>query len=360
MKRKLGKKKKAAAEETTEAAAGKKKGLKGLSGKKKILFLLAVLLLVAGAAAAVLVVLHMKDAAPVEEEEEIEEPIPIEAPIQYALGEEVTFLALPVGDTVLTYEGEPVSLMEEAEAAKAAAEPPAEEETPAPSEEEENSEDGDDAEEEDESKDEEPPEEEAAPLIGYRYEGLSDPVAKVSAYASLLLTEDIGFFAVDETLREVEEELLYEGERGTVYLAQRLPKPEEGDRQAIALRMDWDESACEITAELVPASMTVRPTYNTSVGQGAVLTFTGAVETIKALSPSVLELPGDSMEDYHIYARDGLVLINDQSCMRIDIYRHDERVGTNIAEGNYFLSSDGQRLYLLDTKTNTVRELSMT
>ena len=128
------------------------------------------------------------------------------------------------------------------------------------------------------------------------------------------------------------------------------------------MRLDWEQTECSVTAELVPDAITQPPKPSSPVvgGYAQALTFTSAVDKIKALPPSVLQLEGESMEGYRVYSRDGLVMINGQSCMRIDIYQRDERTGTNKAAGNYFISADGLRLYRFNDEAQTVQELSMT
>lgn len=369
--------------------------MKRILGNKKLMIIIAAVA-VLFVAAAVLFFLKGRNKEP--EVEEILPPEPIEAPIQYALGD-VKFLALPTGEKMLVYDLEADSLLTLAQEAKAKAEEAQKkDESSAPSvtEEDESAtppateEDTGEAEEEEKKSEEDVP----ATLIAYRYEGMTDAAGLVQAYVELLTATDLGFLYADETLMELEDstqpkeqeesltmvedpttgELVpvapppipgVEPEKepvgGTYWLVQRLPKPEEGERQAIALRLVWDETTCEVTAELVPASMTIRPKPSSPIGSyGTTLTFSSAVDTIKGMHPSVLELEGESMDGYRIYSRDGLVLINGQSCMRIDIYQRDKSTGTNIAAGNYFISADGLHLYNFNEQAQTVRELSMT
>ena len=321
-----------------------------LANKKIRIILIAVgaVLIVAAAA----VVFLLRDRLFPQKEEVDLGPVAIEAPLQYALGEE-KFLALPAGNAALVYEMEAVSLAAQAEAIEEAGkEQIAVKEEPADGEEEP------------------APEEEVSPLVAYRYEGMADTASQVRAYIELLTTEDMGFLHANEELKELEEEpKLYA--KDTAYLIYRIPEPEEeeaaetedeGEPQAIALCIDWERGKCDVTAELIPEAMThyppepVRPLG----GAGTGLTFSGAVDTIKAMHPSVLELDGESMEAYRVYSRDGLALIDGQSCMRIDIYKEDEKTGTNTVAGNYFISADGLHLYQFNQRAQSVRELPMT
>lgn len=305
--------------------------MKRIFGNRKLLIALAAALVLLAAAAFLL-----KDRfLPAEGEEG---PQPIEAPAQYELGT-VRLPALPVSPDMVVYAEPPVSL-----AALAATE-----------EGEEDSADSEAPEELDaEASDEEASgEEEGAALKAYRYEGMVAPAAMVSAYAALLTTEDMGCLYADNTLRETGEAPDFDGETGAVYLIRRLGAAEDSEEeQAAALCVRWEPGLCIVTLELVPASMTQPPKADPMPA----LTFTTAVERIKHMSPRALELEGESMADYRVYARDGLVLINDQSCMRIDVCQVDERIGTNVIAGSYYLSSDGLRLYRMED--GAVRELS--
>lgn len=339
--------------------------MKKLLGNKKIRVILVAAGIILIAAAVVLFLL--KDRLFPPKEEVIPEPEPIEAPVQYALGD-VKFLALPAGNAALVYDEEADSLKAQAEAimAEAAQEATGEKQ---PENEPEQPEDAD-SEEAAPAEEPAPAEEENAPvtLAAYRYEGMANAPQQVSAYVALLTTEDMGFLHADNTLKDLEDEPVFWSMMGSTYLIYRLPEPEENEEtgekpehQAIALRIEWERTACTVTAELIPESMTHRPKPPAAAmaGGGTTLTFSTAVDQIKAMHPSTLELKGESMDDYRVYSRDGLALIDGQSCMRMDIYKIDERTGTNKVSGNYFLSADGLHLYRLNTETQTVRELPM-
>lgn len=304
--------------------------MKRLLGNKKVIIALAAVIVLAA-------VFLLKDRLfSAEDAEEPEEPTPIEAPGYYKLGE-TQIPAMPAGASMLVYLEEPKPL------------------SAAASEEQEDTEEAEEPEETDSAD-----EEETVTLIAYRYEGMTNAASVVAAYAALLTTEDMGFLYAEESLQETEEAPDLSAESGSAYLVHRFPKPEGGgERQAIAMGIRWETGICTVTLEQVPAAMTYPPKSAAQVGNMQAITFSSAVDRIKAISPSVLELDGDSMEMYRVYSRDGLVMINGQSCMRIDIYRVDEKHGTNIIAGNYFLSSDGLHLYRFLSDENSVHELSM-
>lgn len=313
-----------------------------LSNKKMIIVVAAILVVIVAAVGTVLLRGGVEAQEP-----PVEEPVAIEAPIQYQLGE-TSILAMPIGANVLVYEEEPVSLAQLALVAEKLSASESDASDAQPTEE--------DAEEEDASTAEE---DDTAAAAAYRYEGWENAANIVSAYVSILTTEDMGYLYADDTLKETEEQPESDAASGEIYLIRRLPESEESEeKQAVAMRLQWETGTCTVALELVPASMTVRPKSTLAYTQ--MLTFSGAVETIRHMKPTVLELDGDSMEDYRVYSRDGLVLINGQSCMRIDIYKPDEQLGTNVKAGNYYLSADGLHLYLFNEEDQSVRELPLT
>ena len=71
--------------------------------------------------------------------------------------------------------------------------------------------------------------------------------------------------------------------------------------------------------------------------------------------PPLLGLEGSSMEDYRIYALDGMALIDGIPCIPVGVYRTAENTDTNVVEGSFFLASDQSCIYRLDTDTGTVK-----
>lgn len=297
-----------------ESAAGGKKG-----GKKKMLLLLPVVAL--AVAAGVFFFLRGKgdgktDGAPLE---------PIPAPAQYFFGEEIGIPALPVRDTVVVYE---------------------EKLEPAPEGEE----------------DAEAPEENTFTAIRYTYEGLSDPKALMSAYATLMTQEDVGFSAVDEELIRTDlpdftgKEATEDGQPA-VPAATAVTLARNGDVEnsiVHSLALEWDGDSCTVTVD-APTGRVQDPKPPASAAQAPGLT----VEGFKQLSPSVLGLEGDSMDDYNVYVQDGMILVYGSPCVRISVYSLDEVSGTNEIAGSYFLSADGHHVYHYDVESNSVQELEI-
>jgi len=323
-------------------------------------------------AAAVLFFFRDRLFPPKDVTEEEPPPPPIEAPIQYALGDDVRVLALPAGGKSLVYDAEPRTFEEVPEV------PPEEivmEKLTAVISAATFSEDY--VEPEPEPEPEEGEEEEVPVAVAYRYVNLADPVEMVERYAAMLTAEDVGFKLAGKDLKPTKNEPYFGGFAGEAYLTYEVPKPEpeldedgneiepeeEWKPVAVAMRLEWRGDTCTVTLDLVPVSMVRAPVeHTTAVGGGfaTTLTFSGAVDTVKAMHPSVLGLTGDSMESYRVYSRDGIVKINDQPCMRLDVYSYNETIGANVIAGNFYLSSDGRRLYQFDEVNRKMTELSMT
>lgn len=66
------------------------------------------------------------------------------------------------------------------------------------------------------------------------------------------------------------------------------------------------------------------------------------------LDPSVLGLPGDSMEGYQVYPTEKAVPVDGLPCMKLIVYDDDGEAGTNSPKGTFLMSRDGARVYRLE------------
>lgn len=288
--------------------------------------MIIILVIVVILAAAVTTILLLRgNAAEYEDEDKS-----IEAPTEYRIGE-TSVPALPV-------------TAEEIRVTKVEQEPSAEEEQDAASGEEEQGEAP--------TEDGEEGAAETIPLSAdaavYRYEGLTDASALVSAYAELLTTADTGFFVVDDGLVKADPPD-FTAETGNVRLARSAP--EEG--KVLSVLLAWEPEACTVTVDM-PEGAISDPPEPESDG----MSIMEAIDYMKSLSPSALGLEGDSMEEYNVYARDGVALVNGYPCIHLNIYRIAETTQTNVVAGSYFLSADQRHIYKLDVETGTVVEVA--
>ena len=336
------KKAKIAAKTAAKAVEGEEgggDGKKKKKGKKKLLLILIPVLAVAIGAG---VFFFLKGGE--KEEEAPPEPIPI--PLEYLLNE-VPITALPVtGEEVLVYQEEvppepPAEPEEPEEAPKDGGEDAAEDGEASGGD----SEDGGEAEAAPEPEAEEEP---GFTRILYRYEGLKNPKSLVTAYAAVMSTEDAGFSLVDETLLRIDPPEEY-GASGSLLLARNVPTAEDGSGGGVhSLLLSWEETSCSVLLDM-PEGRVHDPKPETPP---AAATRRG-LSDLKAIHPSKLGLPGESMEAYELIPQEGSVRIagTGSVAMRVNIYGE----GNQFA-GSYFLSNDG-RLYKLDEAANAVVEL---
>ena len=303
--------------------------------KKKVVLLLPVIAVVV--AAGVFFFLKGRGA----EEEVVLEPIAV--PLTYAFGEEATVPALPViGEDVVVY----------AEAVEPPPPPAKEEEEPeAPAEGEEGAVD-----------DQKAAEEPVSTATRYRYENVQDPKGLMTAYAALLTQEAAGYSAVDEELQRMDlpdfdGQAASEGQEAVpAATSVHLARNGDGESELVySLQLDWDETTCSVTVDTPTGRVRNPPSENPGGPVSAGLT----VDGFRQLDPSVLGLPGTSMDEYTVYVQDGMLLVYGNTCVRISVYAQNASTGTNEVAGTYFLSADGQHVYRYDVANNSVEELEI-
>ncbi len=232
--------------------------------------------------------------------------------------------------------------------------PPVDEEKTPPAEGEEDPE-GD-------AKAEEEPEEPALTATRYRYENVTDPKGLMSAYAGLLTQEAAGFSAVDKTFQRMDlpdfdgMEASEGQEAVPASKSVLLARNSDGDDGLVySLQLDWDETTCTVVVDTPEGRVHNPPSEDQSGPVSAGLT----VDGFRELDPSVLGLPGASMDEYTVYVQDGMLLVYGNTCVRISVYAQNANTGTNEVAGSYFLSADGQHVYRYDVTDNSVEELEI-
>ena len=180
----------------------------------------------------------------------------------------------------------------------------------------------------------------------YTYTELEDAAGSAKAYTESMTSEENGFQVVDEKYMAAEMPD-FSSPEGTVYLSKDT---EADETKILVLKIEWSEGQCIVTTD-----MPDKPVETELTG----LTHTEAADFINRLSPAILELDGQSMEEYNVYVADGLTLVNDIPCLRLEVHQNDNPEGTNEYQGTYFLSRDGLQLYRLDPADDTVHELPL-
>lgn len=210
--------------------------------------------------------------------------------------------------------------------------------------------------------------------VVYTYVDLTDAGAEVANYVSDLVSKE-GLYVVDEEFvrTDAPDFTVPEGE---VLLAKNLPKaetkvPAEGQSEGasapaaepvdmvLTVRLSWEPGTCVIVGDQEEGQVTNPPRGNNSPSSGATMSLNGALDYVKGLSPSVLGLSGESMDDYKVYALEGSAMVNGMPCIRMKVYSRDNPKGTNELAGSYLLSNDGQHLYQLDEVAGKVTELKL-
>ena len=174
----------------------------------------------------------------------------------------------------------------------------------------------------------------------YTYVGFEVVNESVQEYVTKLTGEEHGFKIVDGTTFRAAKAPDFTTAEGTVSLS----KAAENEKITV-IRLDWSEGQCvaSISIEDAPVIEEKKPANKNNIG----LSHTGAMDYLKELHPSVLELEGDSMEAYNIYIMTGFTYVDGEACLRIKIYTTDEKTKTNVYAGTYFMSGNGEHIYRL-------------
>lgn len=206
--------------------------------------------------------------------------------------------------------------------------------------------------------------------VMYTYTGLTDAGKEVSSYVSSLVSTQ-KFFVVDPEFVRTDAPDFTVPE-GQVLLARNLPKAQTSDAAAspspdtppqpeppdmvLTVEITWSEGTCVVVCDQAEGKVTSPPRDETKVPT-AIISMTEAERRLAELPPSVLELEGASMSEYSVMARDGTVIVDGRTCMRMNVYY---KGGTNGVAGRYLMTVDGAHLYLLeDEEKGIVRELKL-
>ena len=183
--------------------------------------------------------------------------------------------------------------------------------------------------------------------VTYAYIGWENAGESVSQYVETMTAEENGF-----SVAKAKEAPDYTKEKGDVKLTKAATSDES---KRIALELSWYPGICTVAVSLEDAAGGA----NGGDTEEQTLTQTEAVEKLQGLRPAVLELAGDSMDDFNVYVRNGLVDVNGEACIWLEIYTDATKAGTNAHMGTYYLSRDGKRLYSLNHTDNTIKKLEL-
>lgn len=191
------------------------------------------------------------------------------------------------------------------------------------------------------------PAEEVEPYI-YFYE-LTSPADAVNRYLDVMLGGEQGFSLVDEEYLVQEERPELADEDGMLVVA-RNSELQEGHVFRVAI--GWSDSNDNLTVRVSAPEGNVHKPEPKKKPEAASLD--EHMSQILAMPPSELGLPGESMEEYEIYAMGGFVKVDDLDCRRFTIYTRED---PGSIAGIYLISSDKQHFFQLDPETGGVTEL---
>ena len=173
----------------------------------------------------------------------------------------------------------------------------------------------------------------------YLYTGLASGGAAAQTYVSALVADyGCSVIADDGTIQEEPD---FSAEEGDVFVG----KDTQTEDGVFRVEVKWSADSCTVSVSL-QEGVQVREAESVS------LTMEEAVQAVEEMSPQTFGLPGTSMKDYFVYARDGYVMVDEQACFCLDIYDSEHAI-----QSTCMLSLDGQQLYLLDGETQQVKQL---
>lgn len=179
----------------------------------------------------------------------------------------------------------------------------------------------------------EPLQSDDADTVGYAYTNIKDVASVVNQYVATLLEDGMCF--VDESLVQLGDEPELDGETsGEVRLAQKLD-----DERSLSVHMAWEDDRCTVQLQVLQERIRMND---------ANMTFMEAVDYMYTLSPGLLGLERERMEDYRIYVLDGAIIVDNKTCMQLNVYELDETLNTNVFVGSFLVSADGRNLYRLE------------
>ena len=183
--------------------------------------------------------------------------------------------------------------------------------------------------------------------VTYCYENLTDIGGYVADYVDIL--ESMYTCSVIDAEGVLQTEQTVSGSTGDVYVGAESP----GDSGILQLQIVWDEASCSVTPAFLAGQEITEPKPEPDAADS--LTLDEAIQFFQELSPSQLGLPGSNMSDYEIFAKEGLVMVDEAPCIPVNLYTASEYRFS----GSYLISIDGSILYQVDNNSGQVREIPL-
>ncbi len=183
----------------------------------------------------------------------------------------------------------------------------------------------------------------------YTYGEMAEAPATLQTYAETLIDEENGFSALDEEGKS-QEDLPEIGEKGDLVLA----RASAVEGHIFQLALSWEGEDCTIEVSCPEGAIEEAQSAEQLVTAG---TLSGVVDYVSSLSPSELDLPGESMQEYHFYPSEGTRLVDGTVCRQFSVYKPDENTQTNTFVGYYLISAVGRHVYKVDPETKETTQL---
>lgn len=186
----------------------------------------------------------------------------------------------------------------------------------------------------------------------YDYQMLKSAKDCAKSYAELLMGGENPFELAVDAANPTAEEADYTADAGIVLLNRMSVN---GEKLLLCVQVEWGATSCLITLYEKEGQ-----TQSEMMKGAGSLSFTSAVKSIRQLKPSELGLPGDSMDAYSIYPGPGLITVEGQPCLTVNIYSKNAQQ-TNQYMGTYFVADNLSAIYRqLNDEAQTVEKIDLT
>ena len=140
---------------------------------------------------------------------------------------------------------------------------------------------------------------------------------------------------------------------------EETPEPvKEPPSYVISVRITWSEGQCVVTADEEEGKVT-SPQQAGAPGTPSI-SIRDAEAQLLSMTPAELGLPGTSMSQYEVFWQEGTELVNDVTCIRLDVYNSSDGPNPYLFASSYLMSVNGAHLYKLDPITDELQELDFT
>ena len=168
----------------------------------------------------------------------------------------------------------------------------------------------------------------------YVYSGLSSMTDTLASYVQALEEDGCSPIDTNGVVKELPDFSVSMGK-------------DTGDGGVFQLQIAWEGDTCTITPVYAAELRITQPSVQA-------LTVSEAIQRLKSCTPALLGLSGASMEEYEVYAEEGLVLVDSSPCLQLNVYSSTPRQ----YRGCYLMTVDGAHLYQLDRDASQVTELT--